>query len=65
VNATVAATARTVGSENMKWRNLSRCWCIMEKRNYGSGTVVLSYGWKNTVLTTDGVMEKCIVFTYY
>jgi hypothetical protein len=36
----------------------------MEKRNYGSGTVVLSYGWKNTAATADGVMEKCIVVTH-
>jgi hypothetical protein len=35
----------------------------MEKRNYGSGTVVLSYGWKNTAATANEVMEKCIVVT--
>jgi hypothetical protein len=37
----------------------------MEKRKYESGTVVLSYGWKNTATTGDGVMENCIVFTRY
>jgi hypothetical protein len=37
----------------------------MEKRNYGSGIVVLSYGWKNTAATVHGVMEKCIVVTLY
>jgi hypothetical protein len=35
----------------------------MEKSKYESGTLVLSYGWKNTAATADGVMEKCIVFT--
>jgi hypothetical protein len=36
----------------------------MEKMKYESGTVVLSYDWKNTVATADGVIEKCIVFTH-
>jgi hypothetical protein len=37
--------------------------CMNQKMKSESGTVVLSYGWKNTVATADGVMEKCIVFT--
>jgi len=37
----------------------------MEKRKYESGTMILSYGWKNTIANVDGVLEKCIVFTCY
>jgi hypothetical protein len=39
--------------------------CMNQNIKSKSGTVVLSYGWKNTAATADGVMEKCIVFTRY
>jgi hypothetical protein len=29
----------------------------MEKRKHESGIVVLSYDWKNTIATADGVMN--------